>query len=123
MHILFVALLIYASYTDIKKREIPIAVPICISILSLFSFHPLGILACVPFLIVALINPENMGGGDIKLIASTGLFLGLQSTMLGVILGLTSSIIFYIVSGRKIKNLPLAPFLTTGFLIIILGGI
>lgn len=113
---LFVLLLLIASYTDLKKREIPDGVSIAIGVLSLLNFHIFGILAALPFLIAAMIEPEKMGGGDIKLTAAVGLYLGFFQTMLGVVFGLSLSLIFYVLSGRKNKAMPLAPFLSIGFI-------
>ena len=120
--ILFISLLAIASYTDIKKREIPNSISVTIGVLSLLNFHIFGILAALPFFIAAILEPNKMGGGDIKLTASVGLYLGFFQTLLGAVLGLALSLIFYVLSGRKNKAMPLAPFLSIGFVVTMLGG-
>ncbi len=120
--ILLIGLLAIASYTDLKKREIPDGICIAIGVLSLLNFHIFGILAALPFFIAAMLEPNKMGGGDIKFTASVGLYLGFFQTLLGAVLGLALSLIFYVLSGRKNKAMPLAPFLSIGFVITILGG-
>ena len=120
--ILFISLLAIASYTDIKKREIPNSISVTIGVLSLLNFHIFGILAALPFFIAAVLEPNKMGGGDIKLTAAVGLYLGFFQTLLGAVLGLALSLIFYVLSGRKNKAMPLAPFLSIGFVVTMLGG-
>ncbi len=124
MDILFAILLLIATYTDLKKREIPDKLSIAIVVLALFDFHPLGLLSALPFLVAAMINPEGIGGGDIKLTAAVGLYLGFSKTLVGVVLALILSIITYWVLciGKQkqevSKAMPLAPFLTIGFLAV-----
>lgn len=111
-----------ASYTDLKQRKIPDEICIAIVVLSFLNFHIFGILSALPFFIAAVLEPNKMGGGDIKLTAAVGLYLGFFQTLFGAVLGLTLSLIFYVLSGRKNKAMPLAPFLSIGFVITMLGG-
>lgn len=90
--------------------------------------HLLGILAALPLLIIAVwIAPNRLGGGDIKLVAATGLVLGLQETNFALIVGLSLQILVFaiVLILRKMKkqevrdlSLPLAPCLSLGFLVI-----
>ncbi|MGB4660141.1 MAG: A24 family peptidase [Mobilitalea sp.] len=137
--VLFFCLMGYAAYTDIKKREIPpiiCCLVVAISFLDFKAVHLLGILAALPFLIIAVwIAPNRLGGGDIKLVAATGLVLGLQGTNYGIIIGLIFQVLAFCIYAliKKIKrqearsiSLPLAPCLTIGFLTIYfmkIGGI
>ncbi len=124
MNILFAILLLIATYTDLKKREIPDKLSIAIVVLALFDFHPLGLLSALPFLVAAMMNPEGFGGGDIKLTAAVGFYLGFSETLVGVVLALSLSILTYWVlcaakSKQEVsKAMPLAPFLTIGFLAV-----
>ncbi|MFI3228513.1 MAG: A24 family peptidase [Clostridia bacterium] len=121
MDFLFVSALLYASYNDVKKREIPDKVCLFIALLSLFNFHIFGIFSALPFLVAALIAPSHMGGGDIKLVAVASLYLGFWTTIYALIIGLSlSSIIHYSIAffyKNKSKMIPLAPFLSAGFII------
>jgi leader peptidase (prepilin peptidase)/N-methyltransferase len=69
-----------------------------------------------------------MGGGDIKLTASAGFVLGFPLGMSGLIFGLSAVLLYHLIilSIQKLKHinaptagetlLPLAPFLSAGFL-------
>lgn len=129
MDIIFILLLGIATYVDIKKREIPDTVCICIGLISLFNFHLLGIFATLPFLIFEILKSDSIGGGDIKLTAAVGLYLGFWNTIYGIIIALTITTIIQIVNiiyakiiRQKVLRIavPLAPFLTLGFLTIYL---
>lgn len=129
--ILFFSLLMAASYTDIKKRVIPDAIPMLIALISLLNFkltNQFGIVIGLPFLIAAVLVEGSIGGGDIKLTASAGMVLGFWKGIYGLILGLSFLVLFYLllILGSKIRkrqvagnlSLPLAPFLGIGFMII-----
>lgn len=135
---LFFGLAVCASYTDIKKQEIPPLIWSMVALISLLDFKPVhlfGILTAFPLLIIAVwIAPDRIGGGDIKYVAAMGLVLGLQATNYALILGLTLQIFVFVVIFlyRNIKkqetrnySLPLAPCLSVGFLVVYfmkLGG-
>ena len=129
--VLFSFLLMVASYTDIKKREIPDTICIFIALIGLlrFSFLNLfGIIIAIPFLLGAVLKENSIGGGDIKLTASAGIVLGFWKGIYGLIIGLSLLVLFYLflVLISKIKKkqvarnlpMPLAPFLGLGFMII-----
>ncbi|WP_312906855.1 A24 family peptidase [Tissierella praeacuta] len=129
--VLFSFLLMAASYTDIKKREIPDTICILIALIGLlrFSFLNLfGIIITIPFLLGAVLKENSIGGGDIKLTASAGIVLGFWKGIYGLIIGLSLLVLFYLflVLISKIKKkqvarnlpMPLAPFLGLGFMII-----
>jgi leader peptidase (prepilin peptidase)/N-methyltransferase len=137
--VLFICLMAGASWLDIQKREIPPfiwSLVACISFLDFRPIHFMGILAAVPLLIIAVwIAPNRLGGGDIKLVAATGLVLGLQATNFAVILGLSLQVLVFAVTSivrnikkQKVKeiSMPLAPCLSLGFIsiyILKLGGV
>ena len=129
--VLFSFLLMVASYTDIKKREIPDTICMFIALIGLlrFSFLNLfGIIIAIPFLLGAVLKENSIGGGDIKLTASAGIVLGFWKGIYGLIIGLSLLVLFYLflVLISKIKKkqvarnlpMPLAPFLGLGFMII-----
>lgn len=137
--VLFVCLLAGAVWQDLQKREIPPfiwSLIVCISFLDFRPSHLMGILAAVPLLVIATwIAPNRLGGGDIKLVAATGLVLGLQATNLAVIVGLSLQILVFTAFSfihkineqeRKDLSMPLAPCLSLGFIsiyILKLGGL
>ena len=117
--LLFCLLLIAASAVDIKRREIPDGISLCITGLALLGLCPenlLGILAALPFLIAALNG--GMGGGDVKLVASCGLVVGLPGALFESILGLIILLLYSLVHrirgclfhGKASAAFPMAPF-------------
>ena len=73
----------------------------------------------------AWICPGQLGGGDIKLTAAVSLVLGFTATAYGVILGFSLELAVFIILKHRRKftkqeakeiPMPLAPFLTIGFL-------
>ncbi|KXL53574.1 MAG: prepilin peptidase [Clostridium argentinense] len=129
--VLFSSLLLVASYTDIKRREIPDTVCVLLVLTGFLKFsfqNLLGIFVALPFLIAAMFKEKSIGGGDIKLTATVGFVLGFWKGIYGLIIGLTLLILFYIMlrilliirKKQVAKNLsmPLAPFLGIGFLIM-----
>lgn len=139
--VLFFCLLLAASVWDLRKRIIPDSICLLIALTGLITFSPvnlLGILAALPLLIAALCKPEGIGGGDIKLTAAAGTVMGFGGCTAGLLLGLTASLFFYLISQlirrhRRLEPqkasqvaLPMAPFLSLGFLavtILNIGGI
>lgn len=129
--VLFSSLLLAASYTDIKRREIPDTICLLLVLTGFLKFsyqNLLGILVALPFLIAAMLKEKSIGGGDIKLTAAVGFILGFWKGIYGLIIGLTILILFYIVlrilsiikrkQVAKDLSMPLAPFLGIGFLIM-----
>lgn len=78
-------------------------------------------------LIEKVFQKEVMGGGDLKMIAAVGLFLGWQLTILGIML---ASIIGSLIEGvlriaklrAKNEPLPFGPYLVIGFLTSLFVG-
>lgn len=129
--VLFSSLLLAASYTDIRKREIPDTVCVLLVLIGLINFsylNLLGVLIGLPFFLAAVLKENSIGGGDIKLTASAGIVLGFWKGIYGLIIGLSLLILFYLcfILISKIKKkqvarnlpMPLAPFLGIGFMII-----
>lgn len=129
--VLFSFLILAASYTDIKRREISDTVCMLLVLAGLMNFsyiNLLGIFVALPLLIAAVLKENSIGGGDIKLTASASIVLGFWKGTYGLIIGLSLLILFYIIlkiiavirKKQVVKNLsmPLAPFLGMGFIII-----
>ncbi|WP_206458325.1 prepilin peptidase [Anaerovorax sp. IOR16] len=137
--ILFSILLIIISVIDVRNREIPpiycVAIALC-SVLDFKTENLLGLgIALILWVCAAFICPNMLGGGDIKLTAAVSLVLGFTATAYGIIIGFTLELICFSVikhqkklSEQEAKNysMPLAPFLSIGFLttcFINLGGL
>jgi leader peptidase (prepilin peptidase)/N-methyltransferase len=122
--LLLAALLIYAAYTDIKRREVDDWVSISIIIVSLIgtggSFWG-AVLTALPFFIPALLKSGSIGGGDIKLMFACGAVLGVWGGLGQTVLALSLVALFsfgiLITKGLKAYKktaIPLAPFLCAG---------
>ena len=128
--LLFLAALAAASAVDCRKRVIPKSLCLLTAAAGLISFSPvqlLGPLASLPLLIAALIQPECMGGGDIKLTAAAGFVLGFWQGFWGLALGLLLAVLYFCITRLYHKifrrphaltgrtPLPFGPFLSIGF--------
>ncbi len=128
--------LVSAAFIDIDHRIIPDKLNLfglIAGIIFLFISNSitiksslLGFLVGGGFLfIVALISRGAMGGGDIKLFAVIGLFLGLEKTLLALFLTfLLGGIVGIVLIATGIKSrkdyIPFGPFISTGAFIAIL---
>jgi leader peptidase (prepilin peptidase)/N-methyltransferase len=126
--------LIVVTFTDLEHRIIPDAITLPGIVLGLVFQLPSwqavldGLLGCLVaggiFYLIAVISPhvfgrEGMGGGDIKLAAMMGAFLGLRAVLLGVFVGVTVggvSAVVLLVSGlrRWGEYVTFGPFLALG---------
>lgn len=135
------SVLIIISFIDLKYQIIPDGLVLVILILGIGNglyqtlaaeapWHTwvLGFFAAsVPLLILGLIYSDGMGGGDIKLMAASGLFLGWQlillSLFLGALYGLLASIYIILVKkGSRKSVLPFGPMLSLGMITSALAG-
>ncbi len=134
----FFIVLLTASYQDIKKMEIKDGCHAAIVLLAVAAMlldrntgtasRLLGAL-CVsaPMLALTLALPGAFGGGDIKLMAAAGLFLGWKSTVISAVLAVFAAGAYglYI---RMIKKagrgqcFPFGPFLCAGMAAAVLWG-
>lgn len=134
----FFCVLIAASYQDVKKKEIENGCHIMIFILAVLSIfltpktglvsHLFGAL-CVsaPLLVTALIIPGSFGGGDIKLMAAGGLFLGWKLTIVSAITAVFLGgiyVVFLLLKKRADRRTQIAfgPFLCAGMAVSVLWG-
>lgn len=120
----FLTLLTTVSFWDIRQRIIPDSLCLSIALISLLSFTPeklFGLFAGVILLIAALLW-GGMGGGDIKLMAASGLVLGFYKSMTALMLSFIILLAFHALNfiiqklrgGNVPKAYPLAPFLSIG---------
>ncbi len=68
-------------------------------------------------------NIEAMGGGDVKLIAGLGTFLGFRGVLLTIFFSSILAIIgFILMRLQKDRHFPFGPFLILGALVYVLAG-
>ena len=129
--VLFCCLLLVAAVWDIQKRMLPDSICILIFLSGLLSFNPenlWGALFALPFFLATLIDQKSMGGGDIKLMASLGLWLGTDALIFvaaaGSIFGGLSALVLLLLGKKKRKSaFAYGPYftLTTLALLLIRG--
>lgn len=106
--LIFLTVLATASVVDCRKRIIPDSLCLLTAAAGLISFSPaqlFGVLAALPLLIAALIQPECMGGGDIKLTAAAGFVLGFWRGIWGMALGLLLAVLYHCAAALFQKSL------------------
>ncbi|MFC5402416.1 prepilin peptidase [Cohnella soli] len=132
----FAALIVAASFLDIRTREIPdilILPGIAYFTLVRIWIHPdsysshliAGLVAGGLFYLIAVLVPKKgdkyeVGGGDIKFLALTGIVLGVKLTILSLallsLIGTFAAIVFLIVR-RRDGIIPFGPFIAGAALI------
>lgn len=129
---LFLVFLAACAAADIEKGIVPDLMAVLIAVLAIIQilineltvqnifYYICGALVLsVPMLVVALIIKNGFGGGDIKMMAAAGLFLGLDKTLIAgfiafLIAGLYGAVLL-IQKGKGPKaKIRLAPYLALG---------
>lgn len=123
---LILGILLSASVTDIRKREVPVIYQVLLLCLIPFGFNienVRGVLVAVPFFIAAVVT-NKIGGGDFKIIALLGLLIGLEKAFLTVVFGcvvfIASSLLIGMYRGQKNSMYPFIPSLTASYILTIL---
>ncbi len=130
---IFLLLLVACAAADIKAGIVPDLIVLAIAVLAVINYfvtepislntalpHLIGaVCVSVPMLIAALIIKGAFGGGDIKLMAAAGLYLGWKYTLAGMVVGMLVAGIYglYLIITKKLgpkSKLKLAPFLAYG---------
>jgi leader peptidase (prepilin peptidase) / N-methyltransferase len=136
--ILLATTLLIVSFIDLAHTIVPDAITLPGMLVGLFASLTLTSIGIVDailglclggglFLLIALLSRGGMGGGDIKLIAMIGAFLGWQAVLvtilfgalLGALVGL--GLIVLKKKGRR-DPVPFGPFLALGALIAMVWG-
>lgn len=134
----FFSLLTVVTFLDIDTMEIENGCWIAILILSVISLYTMrgitfidrGIgFLCVslPMLALALVIPGAFGGGDIKLMAACGVFLGWRLTLVSTVLAILGGGIYgiWLMAAKKAarkEKFAFGPFLCVGMVIGLVYG-
>jgi leader peptidase (prepilin peptidase)/N-methyltransferase len=135
---LFFSALLVVTFIDLEHKIIPdrISLPgigvgllACLLVLPPSFWDALAgaALGWGLFYLVALLSRGGMGGGDIKLIAMIGAFLGWQQMLLTIMLGAFSGsivgigLMIFFGKGRKYA-VPFGPFLSLGAVVSLFWG-
>ncbi len=121
-----------ASLTDLRSRIVPNGLTLSAASagLALAATGGLeavalaitaGLAIASPLLLIALLRPDGMGMGDVKLVAVMGLFIGWQAwsaLLTGLLLAGLAGLLISLGTGSRPSRvaLPLAPFLAAGTL-------
>lgn len=126
-YVVFTMTLIYAGYYDYKTRIILDRVHVIIIASALLANFDLlqsivgFFLLPIPFIIAVLFKEDSVGGGDIKLTAAIGFFLGLMKGTMVLIIGQSLAILITVIFKKNRKNtIPMAPYLAIGCFISLL---
>lgn len=133
---LFFSALVVLSVIDWRTYEIPIGVNITILVLGVLRSaldyhnivsHLIGFVCVSAFLLLLILitGGRAMGGGDVKLMAAAGLFLGWREVTLGFFLGcIIGSVIHLLLMkfAHKGRQLAFGPYLSAGMVIAMLFG-
>ena len=125
----FCIILIAASIIDIRTRTVPDMIHILILLAGLPGIHPVRsvtglIVVPLPFLAAAFLKPGSIGGGDIKLMAACGFFMGAVGGIQAMMAGLTLAVLVRgILLGRREEPFALVPYLTIGCMVVIMMNI
>lgn len=138
--LIFISALIVISFIDFDFQIIPdeISIPLIFLgiILSLLPHNSINLAYDIKdsligivigggsLLIVSLITRGGMGGGDIKLNAAVGAFLGWKAALLTIFIGSLAGSIVGIVILKKTGNrkIPFGPFLSLGACVCLFFG-
>jgi len=136
--ILLATTLLIVSFIDLQHKIIPdvITLPgIVAGIVASLLITPVGIVSSILgvvlggglFFLIAVISRGGMGGGDIKLVAMIGAFLGWQAVLitifLGAFTGAVAGLILMLLGKKGRKDMvPFGPFLALGALLAMVWG-
>lgn len=132
IYCLFTSALLTLSVIDIKTYEIPISINIFILFLGIircFSdfknilFYLAGFLGVsVIMFLIYFLSKKKIGGGDLKLMAVSGLLLGFDKIIFAMFLGCISAIMVNLIiikNKSTYKIFAFGPYLALGLLMMI----
>lgn len=136
--LVFVAMLAVITLTDLERRIIPNKVLIAASVICLAIAIPTdpggvperltaAVAAGGAFFLIVLAYPRGMGLGDVKLVATMGLFLGravAPAILAGLLAGSVIGLALIAMRGAEARKMtiPFGPFLALGGIVGLLVG-
>lgn len=132
--LLLVVLFTYASVCDYRERKVPDCVSLMIFLVGLidvkasdiiFRFAASAAIFGILFLFACL-NKEKFGGADVKFCSACVFLVGIMNGLSAIIIGLILSVVCTLIRNgiikSKDKSMPLIPYLSIGFMTVILIG-
>jgi len=141
IYMFLICLLVVVSFIDINDMVIPNKFNIIIAVIGLVNlllvrnitiFDSLGgaLVGGAMLLLIGKVGgyitqKDAMGGGDLKLLAACGFYIGIKNTLLALMLAFNYAaiIVLILLFTKKLKrnqNIPFGPFISAGVLSIIL---
>lgn len=125
--ILLCMLLLTASYSDLKSREVADYMSVMVLLTAFIGVSMTdipgmllgGLFVSGMMILVTLLSGEScIGGADIKLGGACAFALGTTGGIAGLIIGLVLAIVINMCRGKSTRNqsFPLVPYLAAGFL-------
>lgn len=123
--LVFTLSLLAIGWHDVKTKQIENGSLLPIFVAGLVGFAPeqalLGLFSVsLPMLTVAIVTHGAIGGGDIKLMAACGFFLGPTHTIAAALIGFSLAGVFALARllwKKEKAPIPLAPFLAAGCIV------
>jgi len=136
LNCLVFSILIVIAVIDWRTFEIPVSLNISIGVLAIFKIilnmnnllvALIGFCAISGFLLILyfITRGRGIGGGDIKLMAAAGLYLGWKNIILAFVIGCILGAVIHLILMKvynKSHMLAFGPYLSAGILISILYG-
>ena len=136
LYCLLTSTLLVLSVIDFRTYEIPIGINYFILVLGLlrtvlhnthWADHVIGffVVSVVLYIIIIATKGRGIGGGDMKMMAVCGLFLGWKEIILAFLLGCSIGSVVHVIRMRVTKCdhvLALGPYLSIGVFISMLWG-
>ncbi|MBR6303410.1 MAG: prepilin peptidase [Lachnospiraceae bacterium] len=136
LYCLLFSALLALSVIDFRTFEIPVGFNIFILILGLvrvatdyknWLLYLIGLVSVSLFLfaIFAITKGRGIGGGDVKLMAATGLLLGWKLNLLGFVMGCILGSIIHIIRmkvSKEGRTLAMGPYLSLGVVLTVFFG-
>jgi leader peptidase (prepilin peptidase)/N-methyltransferase len=121
-------LLLYASLSDFKKREVPDCISVMILILAFVGFEHSNLLSMlagaavvfIPQLATTMLTPNRpIGGADIKISTALAFLLGAEKGIFALVVGMLLAVVITAISNKlndrdKKQAFQLVPFLWIG---------
>lgn len=136
---LLYSVLTVITFIDMDTQEIPPVLNIIIFVLGVISIWTMGgpsiveriigfFCISLPLYLIILVIPDGFGGGDIKMMAAAGFFLGWKATLFAFFVGLVLGGIYgvYLLAAKKKdkkEHFAFGPFLAVGIAISAYAGI
>ena len=117
-----------AALTDIRSKRVPNKLVLSMAGVWILTIVPQLFFqtekAIALMLVVYLISRKGLGGGDVKLMAASGLYLGFNGVLPAMLYGSVLASVFAIIliAAKKIGRkdaIPLVPFLYVGMLLTV----